>query len=218
MDVMATTLDGIHARLRSEPTGQWVGAAPPPAPTPDPDAPGLIAGFLRPVRMRLVDTFGQVVDLLGSGPDRPAEPALTSRPVTVPDQAGLVALPPRFAAPARLLLRFVDAAGPLPSALETTDESARPVCGYLLPDHLDGALELYDADGLALGQLLPALDGSGRAVWEQAPGPADRRGRGALGDDRRSHSRGHRRRPGAVGRLRRRPGELPRERWPVCCA
>ena len=171
MDVMSTTLDGVHARLRGEPTGQWVGSTPPPAPEPDPEAPGVISGFLRPTRLRLVDTFGQVVDLLGSGPDRPADPALTSRPVAVPDRPGLMALPPRFAAPARLLLRFVDAhPGAHPPPLEETDESARPVCGYLLPDHLDGALELFDADGAALGQLLPALDGSGRAVWEQAPG------------------------------------------------
>src|SRR5262249_47178546 len=83
--------------------------------------------------------------------------------------------------PARLLVRFVDAgtagtAGPgsappdAPDALEATGESVRPVCGYLLPDHLDGALELFDAEGTALGQLLPALDGTGRAVWELAPG------------------------------------------------
>jgi len=173
MDVMAATLDGVHARLRGEPTGQWVGSSPPPPPDPDPSAPGLIAGALRPVRMRLVDTFGQVVDLLGSGPGHPAdaEAALTSRPVTIPDRPGLMALTPRFPSPSRLLLRFVDAVpGPHPPALEDTDESARPVCGYLLPDHLDGALELFDADGAALGQLLPALDGSGRATWERAPG------------------------------------------------
>jgi len=173
MDVMAATLDGVHARLRGEPTGQWVGFDPPPAPTPDPAARGLIAGSLRPIRLRLVDTFGQVVDLLGSGPGQPADAdtALTSRPVTVTGRPGLMALTPRFAAPSRLLFRFVDARpGPNPPALEDTDESARPVCGYLLPDHLDGALELFDADGTALGQLLPALDGTGRAVWERAPG------------------------------------------------
>jgi hypothetical protein len=176
IDAMGATLNGIHGRLRDEPTGQWVGSSPPPAPAPAPDAPGLIAGFLRPVRMRLVDTFGQVVDLLGSGPQRPAnaQAALTSRPVTVQGAPGLVALTPRFAAPARMLLRFVDAVpGPQPQQkLELTDESARPVCGYLLPDHLDGALEVFDATGAALGQLLPAPDGTGRAVWERAPGQA----------------------------------------------
>jgi hypothetical protein len=175
MDVMAATLDGVHARLRGEPPGQWVGASPPPAAPPNPAAPGLISGVLRPVRLRLVDTFGQVVDLLGSGPTQPADvdAALVSRPVTVTGHPGTVALTPRYAAQSRLLFRFVDARpGAQPPALEDTDESARPVCGYLLPDHLDGALELFDADGAALGQLLPALDGTGRAVWERAPGLA----------------------------------------------
>jgi hypothetical protein len=176
MDVMAATLDGVHARLRDEPTGQWVGSDAPPPLDPDPHAPGLIAGSMRPTRLRLVDTFGQVVDLLGSGPDEPAAAAeaLTSRPTTVPDHPGLVALTPRFAAPSRLMFRFVDA-GDLANAVPTTpledaDESVRPVAGFLLPDHLDGALEVFDASGTALGQLLPALDGTGRAVWEVAPG------------------------------------------------
>jgi hypothetical protein len=44
------------------------------------------------------------------------------------------------------------------------------VCGYLLPDHLDGALEVFDAAGAALGTMRPAPDGTGRAVWERPPG------------------------------------------------
>jgi hypothetical protein len=126
------------------------------------------------VRLRLVDTFGQVVDLLGSSAERPADAtaALTSRLVTAPGVPGLVALTPRYAAPSRVLLRFVDApGGPQPPPdLAETDESVRPVCGYLLPDHLDGALEVFDAAGAALGTMRPAPDGTGRAVWERPPG------------------------------------------------
>jgi hypothetical protein len=180
IDVMGTTLTGIHARLRNEPTGQWVGSSPRPAPPLAPDAPGLISGFLRPVRMRLVDTFGQVVDLLGSSTANPADAtaALSSRLVTT-GVPGLVGLAPRYAAQGRVLLRFVDAitqpspaGSPPPPDLAQIDETARPVCGYLLPDHLDGALEVFDATGAALGQLLPAPDDTGRAVWERAPGQA----------------------------------------------
>ncbi len=178
IDVMGATLNGIHARLRDEPAGQWVGSSPRPAPAPAPDAPGLIAGLLRPVRMRLVDTFGQVVDLLGSSAARPADAtaALPSRLVAAPGVPGVVSLTPRYAAPGRVLLRFVDATpqppdpGPAPLDLAEADESVRPVCGYLLPDHLDGALEVFDATGAALGQLRPAPDGTGRAVWERPPG------------------------------------------------
>jgi hypothetical protein len=180
MDVLAGTLEGVHATLRGEPPGQVVGTADPPPPGPDPDATGVLAGMLRPVRMRLVDAFGQVVDLLGSGPGRPAdaEAAAKARTLTIPDRPDLVAAPPRFTAPGRVLLRFVDAdlAAP-PAALEEVGEAVRPVCGFVLPDHLDGALEFFDADGAAVGSVEPSPDGDGRAVWTNAPGTPSLAGR-----------------------------------------
>ena len=188
MDVLAGTLEGVHATLRGEPPGQVVGTDDPPAPEPDPGATGVLAGTLRPARMRLVDAFGQVVDLLGSGPGRPADAASAAkaRTLTVPDRPDLVAAPPRFTAPGRVLLRFVDADPSAPAvALEETGEAVRPVCGYLLPDHLDGTLEFFDADGVAVGQVEPSPDGDGRAVWADAPGAPSLAGRppsGVLAD------------------------------------
>jgi hypothetical protein len=190
MDVLAGTLEGVHRALRGEPTGQVVGTADPPPPPPDPDAVGVLAGMLRPVRLRLVDAFGQVVDLLGSGPGRPAdaEQAAKARTLTVPGRPDLVAAPPRFTAPARVLLRFVDAGGAEPPpALEQAGEAVRPVCGFVLPDHLDGALEFFDADGVALGSVEPSVEGDGRAVWTSAPGAPSLAGRtpgAVLGDPR----------------------------------
>ena len=180
MDILAGTLDGIHSALRHEPGGQPVGTADPPPPEPDPDAIGIVAGLLRPIRLRLVDGFGQIVDLLGSGPGQPADAtaATKARTLTIPGRADVVALPPRFTAPARLLLRFVDAdGGPPPGApLEEVGDAARPLCGFLLPDHLDGALEVFDAKGDAVGSLRPAYEGDGRIVWEDAPGKPSRAG------------------------------------------
>ncbi len=43
-----------------------------------------------------------------------------------------------------------------------------PVCGWLLPDHYDGALEVFDAGAEPLGMLLE--DSGGAVVWEGAPG------------------------------------------------
>ncbi len=188
MDVLAGTLEGVHATLRGEPPGQVVGTDDPPPPEPDPGATGVLAGTLRPARMRLVDAFGQVVDLLGSGAGRPADAASAAkaRTLTVPDRPDLVAAPPRFTAPGRVLLRFVDADPSAPAvALEETGEDVRPVCGYLLPDHLDGTLEFFDADGAAVGQVEPSPDGDGRAVWADAPGAPSLAGRppsGVLAD------------------------------------
>jgi hypothetical protein len=50
-----------------------------------------------------------------------------------------------------------------------------PVCGFVLPDHIDEALEFFDVAGTPLGQLTHEPIGGG-VVWEVAPGrnaPAD---------------------------------------------
>jgi hypothetical protein len=44
-----------------------------------------------------------------------------------------------------------------------------PVAGFLLPDHIDEALEMFDAAGTPLGQLFHEAVGGGVA-WEIAPG------------------------------------------------
>ena len=124
----------------------------------------------------------------------------------MPDRPDLVAAPPRFTAPGRVLLRFVDADPSAPAvALEETGEAVRPVCGYLLPDHLDGTLEFFDADGVAVGQVEPSPDGDGRAVWADAPGAPSLAGRppsGVLADAHLGCA-GRRARP--LGRRGRRP-------------
>jgi hypothetical protein len=154
MDVLSGVLDGFHAAIRAG------GSEATPA--------GLRAGMLRLRRLRLVDAFGRAVDLLGSGPTAPVDPArlLRSSAVAVPDRADLVALQPRFTAPARLTLRWQDAADGSGGA-DADGNGANPVCGFLLPDHLDGALEFFDAAGESLGQLREAVAG---LVWEDAPG------------------------------------------------
>jgi hypothetical protein len=180
MDVLACTMDGIHATLRGEPTGQVVGNnGTPPPPTPNPDATGLY----RPVRLRLVDGFGQVVNLLGSGPGQPAQAsaAAKARTAAVAGRDDVVALPPRFTAPSRALLRFVNAdpsSTSTPPPLDQVGEEAQPVCGFVLPDHLDGALEFFDIAGNALGAIRPGATGENAVVWDDAPGstsPAGRR-------------------------------------------
>ena len=77
--------------------------------------------------------------------------------------------------PSRLELNFADPAaadGTVP-ALATVNQvdpaqAINPVCGWLLPDHLDGSLEVFDGAAQQLGMLLEDTDG--RVVWEGAPG------------------------------------------------
>jgi hypothetical protein len=126
-------------------------------------------------KARIVDAFGRTLDL---PTDRLRVPARDE----VED--GL-ALRPRLLRPARWLFRLVD---PGPADASTGNESPEatidqidpaqqinPVSGFLLPDHMDEALEVFDASGRPLGQLMHEPFGGG-VTWEIAPGrsgPAD---------------------------------------------
>lgn len=131
----------------------------------------LRAGGLTLARARLVDAFGRTLEL-------PVAAAGVSVRSSVPDRAGSLRLRPRLTVPARLLLRLVDAAdGATEARVDQVDPAAmvNPVAGFLLPDHIDEALEVFDVAGRPLGQLSqdPISGGVG---WEIAPGrvgPAD---------------------------------------------
>ena len=146
MDVLTAGLDGLNTLLHG-------GFA-------------LRGGFLKISKLRLIDGFGQFVDLLAD----PERPVIASDPMTVPDRPDLLALPPRFTSPGRLTLRFVDGGGSGNEATldPKTGNTVSPVCGYLMPNHLDGAVEFFDVDGGNLGFVRP--DGDTAVVWEEAPG------------------------------------------------
>jgi hypothetical protein len=124
------------------------------------------SGFMRITRLRLVDCFGQVLDLAGSTAAARARMSdiVRSEPLTVADRPDLVELAPRFTAPSRVWFRFVSAAADSVDAGETDS----PVCGFVLPNHLDGDLQLSSADGLGLGAV--RVDAASGALWEDAPG------------------------------------------------
>ncbi|HEX6066331.1 MAG TPA: hypothetical protein VFZ04_18995, partial [Longimicrobiales bacterium] len=136
------------------------------------DAIPLFGGIMRIDRLRLVDAFGRVADI-------PATTVKTTSTLEVPDVANAMWLRPRFQYLARWLWRLVDPA--LPGAADPTTArdafidqlepalAVNPVAGFLLPDHIDEALEVFSVDGMPIGQL--GHDAvSGRVMWETAPG------------------------------------------------
>jgi len=135
---------------------------------------GGVASF---TRMRIVDAFGRTVEI---PPDSITGAAVAERlrPTPPPKPDGptpQLLLRPRLTRPARLELSFVDPAAPDGSepAAATVDQvdpsqAINPVCGWLLADHLDGSLEVFDVTAEPLGMLLEDLDG--HVVWEGAPG------------------------------------------------
>ena len=110
----------------------------------------LAAGTVRLVKARLLDAFGRTLELpaAGIGARRRSATRSTGTP-------GALRMRPRLPRPARWMFRLVDAAGGRRTAarraIDQVDPSGtvNPVGGFLLPDHLDESLEVFDVAGSA---------------------------------------------------------------------
>jgi hypothetical protein len=128
----------------------------------------LRAGYLK-LSLQLVDAFGQKRDV--TFPELACAKSMTTvvKGTTVPSVAYL---PPRIAQPSRLSFHWLAADG---SGLEemTGNPATSPVCGWLLPNHLDGSLAIYDQLGRPLGTLFLEHGGGDSPIgWQSAPGDA----------------------------------------------
>jgi hypothetical protein len=131
------------------------------------------AGHAQVTQLWLVDGFGQVKVI--STPGQPVTPVLAESVQTPGDTTGrIVQLAPRITQPARLSLRLMAANDPTGTVQSNSAPSTSPVCGWLLPNHLDRSLMVYDAGGGALGELelLDGSFGSGQpgVRWAGVPG------------------------------------------------
>ncbi|MFN7554753.1 hypothetical protein [Microcystis sp.] len=125
------------------------------APEPLNDFNPIRSGVMKILRLRLVDTFGQVKDL-------DIRNIITPEQMTTPGSPYLISLPPRLVQPARINFRWL-------SAIEGEQEmnshpATTPICGWILPNNLDNSLAIYDNQGKALGSI------NQLAKWEAAPG------------------------------------------------
>lgn len=174
IDVLGGALDGFHLQLRAGvPMLREAGADGVVDTTPLPAPAGFLplrAGTLRISRARIVDGFGQYVDLGPLLTPTSGDPqVVVGETLRIDSQPGTALLAPRFTAAARLQLRWIDAVD------DVARPGANPVCGFVLPDHLDESLELFDTAGSPLGQVRP--DDVGGLLWETAPGRAATVGR-----------------------------------------
>ncbi len=117
----------------------------------------LRSGAMRVQRLRLVDTFGQIKDL-------DVRQIVRTEQMTTPGSDYLVWLQPRLVQPARINVRWLAA---LQGEQEMNDHPATtPICGWVLPNNLDGSLMIYASTGQALGLIDAQLS------WRSAPGGA----------------------------------------------
>jgi hypothetical protein len=135
-----------------------------PSSIPSPDAPDvqynpIRAGHFQVINLQVVDAFGQAFDVLSAMLMTPANFQALNGPdlVTPGNNPALTELKPRIIQFSRFLLAFLDA---------TTDANvvgivpgADPICGWLIPDHLDEGILVYDATGTFLGELLAGASG-----------------------------------------------------------
>lgn len=137
----------------------------------------LRAGMLKVTRLRLIDAFGQIRDLIAADPqpgdaqpDSVILPARLKAPKAWNETAAV--LPLRIAQPARLSFRYRSAghpsgtpASPAARAM-SSDAASSPIFGWILHNRFDHALGVYDEEGRPLGSF--NLNG---LVWQEAPGP-----------------------------------------------
>jgi hypothetical protein len=126
-------------------------------------------GFLVFENLQVVDAFGQtfVFDFeQGFEPTLGSDLTPSQPPQSPTLPLGTMQLTPRLIQSARLDLGFLANDGTGNDAVVSGNPNA--ICGWLLPNHLDGAIAVYDADGVALGELVaqPAPDN-----WLPRPGP-----------------------------------------------
>ena len=128
------------------------------APTPQNDFNPIRTGMMKIHRLRLIDTFGQIKDL-------DVSKILVSDPLDDGTAKPVVSLPPRLMQPARINFRWLAADA---DEEEMNDHPATtPICGWVLANHLDNSLMVYDNSGKALGSLVKKDTGP---KWVSAPG------------------------------------------------
>lgn len=124
------------------------------------------AGFGSLSNLRIIDAFGRFRDV-------GLQNLLIAKPIVPPaslELNGYFALPPRLAQPARLSFRWLSAEADL---MEMNSHPATsPVCGWLLPNYLDGTLMVFGTKGMAIGYLAVNPQRTG-IVFYPAPGLSD---------------------------------------------
>lgn len=115
--------------------------------SPDPFKPfyPIRAGHMKVLQLRIVDAFGQTLDL-------PVEPPIRAVCLFTEDNDQFIRFAPRFAQPLRLQFDWVPTKNP-PGTYPVNS----PVCGWVIPNHLDKNLLFYDGSGTPLGALQKIL-------------------------------------------------------------
>ncbi len=171
----------LKTKLKTKPSLEELiagGAGNPPRPDEDAGRPSFQpwrSGQFAFTKLMLVDEWGQALEIVAGASDaehltlhRPPEMEPTPS-ILAPAPTPLVQLSPALLQPGRLSFSLVSASDD--AKVLGRDPTVDSICGWLLPNHLDQALMVYDADGTAAGELALGLgdDEAHVVVWRPAP-------------------------------------------------
>lgn len=130
----------------------------------------LRAGHFRLTNLWVIDAYGQVL-----APRKAGDTCVHFNPATSVETPGAaftdyVQLPPRFSQSARLNLTMIDASD---DTLESTSaDETSPICGWVMANHLDDSLMVYDSGGNSIGSVITIDKDAGQTGlrWDVAPG------------------------------------------------
>ena len=184
LDVASASLDGLREQLLGM---AYEGILVRDATTGHPLANGtvhpLLGGTATISALRIIDAFGRIREVPLDG--------FTTTLSLATDTAAQIRLRPRLLHGGRWLFRLIDPAYALGADAAVAPEAwvdqlhpevaVNPVSGFILPDHIDEACEVFDRDGLPLGQLMHESV-TDAVTWEPAPGRPVAPGAGPLVD------------------------------------
>lgn len=128
------------------------------------------AGYLEITKIRVTDTFGATQELIGANGNQTGN-SISFQPI-LPDSLAadsqnptrFIRLAPRVLQPSRLMFRYIDAGDDQKDTALEADAS--PICGWVLPNHIDVALSVYSAAGILLGEVIYTEP---KVIWRPAP-------------------------------------------------
>ncbi len=123
----------------------------------------LRGGFFKLDQLKLIDTFGQAQEIECN--EYAVAEDMRRDEYQVIDS--YVMLPPRFVQPTRIDFHWLQS-----STTEFCDFSLddSPICGWMIPNHTDQSLMIYDESGMMLGSLVTTAFENRDVQWRTAPG------------------------------------------------
>ena len=136
---------------------------------------GMRGGQLYINRLTVVDAFGQTLEIVFAPTSSSPYPRTATNavfhplladgveptvPISTQEPLRFVQLPPRLLQEARLNFDFLS---------QTTDDN--PIVGWVLPNHLDSGLAVYDPDGISYGEMTLGVDQHNQPIVDWLPSP-----------------------------------------------